>query len=70
LELATRKGQSEVVKVLLQNKANVNVGTHTDGSTPLHIATRTGDAEVVKLLVENKANVNAGRHTDGATAVG
>jgi len=66
LEWAARKGHAEVVKVLLDNKADVNV-SRTDGVTPLWIAAQEGHLEVVKLLLHNKADVNANRHTDGVT---
>ena len=66
LEWAARKGHAEVVKVLLDNKADVNA-SDTDGVTPLYIAARNGHIDVVKLLLDNKADVNASRHTDGDT---
>ena len=67
LEWATRKGHTDVVRVLLGNKADVNASRHTDGVTPLYIAAQNGHTEVVKLLLDNKADVNASRHTDGVT---
>ena len=67
LEWAARKGHAEVVKVLLDNKAHVNVNRPTDSVTPLYVAAQEGHTEVVKLLLANKADVNASRHTDGVT---
>jgi len=67
LEWAARKGHAKVVKVLLDNRANVNMSRPTDSVTPLFIAAQSGHVEVVKLLLNNKADVNASRHTDGCT---
>ena len=69
LEWATRKGHTDVVRVLLGNKADVNASRHTDGVTPLYIAAQNGHTEVVKLLLDNKADadVNASSHTGGTT---
>ena len=62
LEWAARKGHAEVVKVLLDNRADANVSRHVDGVTPLYIAAQNGHTEVVKLLLNNKADVNASKH--------
>ena len=67
LEWAARKGHTEVVKVLLDNKADVNTSRYTDGVTPLYIAAQVGHIEVVKLLLDNKADVNVGCSDDGVT---
>jgi len=66
LEWAARKGHTEVIKVLLNNKADVNVSRPTDGVTPLYIAAQNGHTEVVKLLLANKVDVNASMN-EGAT---
>ena len=63
---AAVNGHTEVAKLLLDHKANVNARV-TDGDTPLYIAAQNGHTEVVKLLLDHKADVNASRHTDGAT---
>ena len=63
LEWAARKGHAEVVKLLLDNKADANTSRHTDGVTALHVAAQNGHTEVVKQLLDNKAVVNASRDT-------
>jgi len=40
----------------------MQVDTHADGFTPLHIAAQRGHTEVVKLLVYHISNVNARAH--------
>ena len=70
LEWAARKGHQDVVKVLLDNNADVNASRHTDGATALYVAAQNGHGEVVKLLIDKSADVNASRHTDdGSTAL-
>ena len=64
---ATVNGQTEVVKLLLDNNADVNASCSDDGVTPLHIAGCNGHTEVLKLLLENNADVNARRTDNGAT---
>ena len=67
LEWAARMGHTEVMKALLENKANVNVRRPADGITPLHIAALVGRTEVVKLLLEHNADVNVRCIDKGAT---
>jgi len=55
----------EVVKLLLDSKAEVNARC-TDSYTALLYAAQRGFVEVVKLLLCNKADVNVSRHSDGA----
>jgi len=66
LEWAARKGYTEVVKALLDNKANTNVNRH-NGVTPLYIAVQEGHTDVVKQLLHGKADVNASCRTANAT---
>jgi len=56
---ASGEGYAEIVKLLLEAKADVNAATNADASTPLYIASGNGHTEVVKLLLEAKANINA-----------
>jgi len=57
LFIASERGYNEIVKLLIQAKANVN--TSVEGFTPLLIAVQQGHSEIVKLLIEKKANINA-----------
>ena len=68
LDWAARKGHTQVLKVLLDNKADVNVRRATDGVAPLLMAANSGRTEAVKLLLDNKADVNASKH-NGVTAL-
>jgi len=67
LHWAARNGHTDVVKVLLDSKVDVNVGRPADGVTPLHIAAQERHTEVAKLLLDNKADINARVLTYGAT---
>jgi Ankyrin repeats (3 copies) len=60
LHVASRKGHSELVSLLLQHDANVNIGSTCFGNwTPLHFASCLGHAKVAQLLLEHGADVNA-----------
>ncbi len=57
--------RTDVVELLLFNKADVNVkGKY--GKTPLHWAAYLGNKDVAALLLANKADVNA-KDQDGKT---
>ena len=55
---AAKRGDSDTVKELLKNGANINQESN-DGVTPLHTAAYWGRAETCKLLLEKGANINA-----------
>ena len=67
LEWAARKGHAEVVKVLVDSKAHVNITRTSNSITPLYIAAQNGHTETVKLLLDYKADVNACCTDTGAT---
>lgn len=75
LMIAAYKGQSDVVRELLNNKdVDINeknkyadTSGYTGGYTPLMCAVENGHIEVVKLLLDKGANVNI--NTAGVTAV-
>ncbi len=54
---AALDGNLKLLKLLLENKANVNA-KHKDGQTLIHISTTKGDLECLKYLIDNKADVN------------
>lgn len=59
-------GDTETVKQLLANGADVNVTTEIPHFTPLHIACRKGHTATVKVLLDHGADVEAeysGDHT-------
>ena len=51
------EGNCNIIKLLLQNGANVNI-VDLNGNTPLHIASIYGKIDAVKLLLEYNANIN------------
>ena len=53
-----RNGHVEIVKLLLDKEADVNVADKEEW-TPLHVASENGHVEVVKLLLDKEADVNA-----------
>ena len=57
LYITAGKGHLEVVKLLIEQQAEVNVKT-TEGWTPLYVAALCGHLEGVKLLIEQQAEVN------------
>ena len=62
--VAARKGHIDIVKLLLENGADVNAKssdslTWFSGWTPLISACENGHFETAKLLIENGADVNA-----------
>lgn len=52
--------QKEIIKALIEKKADVNAKHLRNGMTPLHIACLRGDdPELINLLLVNGANINA-----------
>lgn len=58
LSWATMMGEGEVVKLLIEHGADLNV-RQEDGGTPLHIAVTLGRAEIAELLIKKGADVTA-----------
>ncbi|WP_265029750.1 ankyrin repeat domain-containing protein [Wolbachia endosymbiont (group A) of Philonthus cognatus] len=59
LHYAAQSGNEQVVKLLIEKKANVDTRDRV-GNRPLHIAAKNGYLGIVKVLLDtNKVNVNA-----------
>ncbi|MCP5509935.1 MAG: ankyrin repeat domain-containing protein [Chlamydiales bacterium] len=65
LNVAVACGNTEAVKAILKEGANVN-GRDGKGWTPLTLAATSGNRDVVKILLDYKVDVNFGI-TDGLT---
>jgi ankyrin repeat protein len=58
LKLAIIKGYHEIVKLLIEKGANINVKYDLD-NRPLHIAIMNDKLDIFKLLIEKRADINA-----------
>lgn len=65
LHIALRRGDPEMVDLLLAKKADLNLA-NKDGDTPLHIAVKEDYLEVIKRLIKAEANLNVSNE-DGNT---
>ncbi|XP_063448382.1 uncharacterized protein LOC134727917 [Mytilus trossulus] len=63
--LACQNGHTEVVQMLINNKADINK-CRNDGISSLFIACQEGHTEVVQMLINNKADINKCRN-DGVS---
>lgn len=62
LHCAAQRGEADLIKVLIDKKADVNAKTDDPYSpllTPLHMAAMTGKLDSVNLLLNARADVNA-----------
>ena len=66
---ATRRGNIEIMKFLLEKGADVNAKESKYGQTALILAARGGYTDAVKLLIEKKADLNVKEKMYGQTAV-
>lgn len=69
LALAASLGNLEIVQLLIEGGANINLQMEDEGDTALMVASLYGHYEVVKRLVEAGADVNI-QDCYGAKAVG
>lgn len=60
---ATHSGKFEIVQMLLNAGADINIKNDLD-ETPLHIAAQRNDLEMVRMLVRAGADINAQRIFD------
>jgi ankyrin repeat protein len=54
MHLAARRGHIEIVRVLLQNEADVHI-RGDDGRTALETANASGHSDIAQLLLDNGA---------------
>ena len=59
LMLASASGHTEVVRLLLEWEADIDLQEKEDGFTALLLASATGHTEIVKLLLEQDADLDA-----------
>ncbi|MFA6101665.1 MAG: ankyrin repeat domain-containing protein [Victivallaceae bacterium] len=59
LMLAVNNNRFQIVEMLLNNKANPNLGYSNKGYTLLMLATLSNFSKIVEILLEYKANVDA-----------
>lgn len=67
LMVAARAGRHELVKLLVEKKAELDL-QNFEGSTALIFAAGNAEKDCVQLLLESKANADL-RHKDGRTAL-
>ncbi|XP_076108740.1 uncharacterized protein LOC143076759 [Mytilus galloprovincialis] len=65
LFMACQEEHTEVVQMLINNKADINKCRDT-GVSPLFMACQNGHTEVVQMLINNKADINKCRDTGGS----
>lgn len=58
LHYACKKGARDIVKLLIENNADVNMASNTS-VTPLHFAASLGNQEIIQCLLDAGADVNA-----------
>ena len=63
---ACQSGHTNVVKILLQNNANV-FATSFCKKTSLHFASQSGNAEIVQILIDKGAHVDIKEKGNGQT---
>lgn len=57
-------GHYDIVKWLLDNKADPNLAEESEGDTPLHAAARNNHADIIRLLLDKGANPDIANNND------
>jgi ankyrin repeat protein len=66
LEVAVEKDSEEIVELLINAGANVNISNGAAAWTPLHTAASRGRCDMMNMLIEGGANIEA-QDINGAT---
>lgn len=69
LHVASATGRTEMVRLLLDAGANVNMTTASEGRTPLHLACLNGNVDLVKLLLNCATCYVDAQDYDGNTSL-
>ncbi len=73
LHAAAFSGQTEIVRLLVEHGAPLNVQEKANGATPLHFAVYSGHREVIRILVAKGADLTVrdgrGMTPEGMAAV-
>jgi hypothetical protein len=67
MHFAAMSGQTNIMQLLFDHQAKVNVTTINAGWTPLHFAAECGQKDAVQLLLLNNADINAKARYGGET---
>lgn len=59
LHRATKEGNTEIVKAMVQSKHRSLEAKNDEGQTAAHLASIYGYDDILKVLIDAKANVNA-----------
>ena len=65
---ASKYGHVNILKLLIENNAQINAKTSTDACTALYTAAFYGKKDACDILIKNKADVNM-RTNNGCTAL-
>ena len=58
LAISAQQGNMEILKLLIEYGANINLPSFENKLTPLHRAVSKGNIEVIQVLIENNAQLN------------
>ncbi|MBO9496785.1 ankyrin repeat domain-containing protein [Thalassotalea sp. G20_0] len=68
LHLAVLQGRPDIIKMLMNHGANINVRNHHKGKSVLHFAARLGRPEIIEQLIDHGADISA-RDNKGKTVL-